>query len=262
MTPATTPTNPEGTRLDGTRALVTGGARGIGAAIADALAAAGADIVLSGRSAGDLDVAAVGLAQRHGVRVWSVAADLSLPDGAERLAEEAWECAGALEVLVNNAGLAHTQPLVDTDAGLWDEVMTVNLRAPALLSARVGARMGRAGGGSIVNIASAAGLRALKDHYSYCVSKAGLVMATKMLALELGPLDVRANVVCPTVVMTDMGRQAWSDEEKSGPMLARIPLGRFADPEDVARAVVFLAGPGSRMINGAEVPVDGGFVVS
>jgi NAD(P)-dependent dehydrogenase (short-subunit alcohol dehydrogenase family) len=140
--------------------------------------------------------------------------------------------------------------------------MAVNLRAPALLGARIGAAMAADGGGAIVNVASLAGLRALPEHYAYCTSKAGLIMATKVLALELGPRGVRANALCPTVVLTEMGQQVWGEQAKAAPMLARIPLGRFGMPADVAEAVVWLASDASGMVNGAELALDGGFTVA
>jgi NAD(P)-dependent dehydrogenase (short-subunit alcohol dehydrogenase family) len=144
----------------------------------------------------------------------------------------------------------------------WDAVMTVNLHAPAMLAADVGGRMAEAGGGRIVTIGSAAALRALPEHYAYCASKAALVMATRVLALELGPRGVRANSVCPTVVLTEMGTQVWGDEAKSAPMLARIPAGHFAQPHDVASAVVYLASPGADMVNGTELVLDGGYLAT
>jgi NAD(P)-dependent dehydrogenase (short-subunit alcohol dehydrogenase family) len=118
------------------------------------------------------------------------------------------------------------------------------------------------GGGSIVNVASLAGLRALREHYAYSASKAALIMATKVLALEFGPAGVRANAVCPTVVLTDMGQQVWGEPAKAAPMLARIPLGHFGVPSDVADAVVWLASDASAMVNGAELALDGGFTVA
>lgn len=248
--------------LEGQRVLVTGGARGIGAAISTALARAGADLVVSGRDGAALDRFATDLSDAHGGRVASVVADLSVPDEVERLAAEAWEALGGLEVLVNNAGITNLARVVDLEHVAWDEVMAVNVRAPALLGSRIGRRMGDAGGGSIVNVSSLAALRALPEHAAYCTSKAALDMLTKVQALELGPLGVRANAVCPTVVMTDMGRQVWGEHEKAAPMLARIPAGRFVAPVEVADAVVFLASDASAMINGIELPIDGGFAVA
>jgi NAD(P)-dependent dehydrogenase (short-subunit alcohol dehydrogenase family) len=250
-------------RLDGRRALVTGASRGIGSAVAEAMAAAGADLVLSGRAAPDLEDLAARLADAHGVRTAVVPADLADAASVEALARDALDAFDGLDVLVNNAGISFPEPVTGLSVEHWDAVMAVNLRAPALLAARVGAAMVEAGrGGKIVNIASAAGLRALPEHYGYCTSKAGLVMATKVLALELGPHDIQANVVCPTVILTEMGQRVWGEAEKAAPMLGRIPAGHFGVPADVANAVLFLASSASDMVNGVELPVDGGYTVS
>jgi NAD(P)-dependent dehydrogenase (short-subunit alcohol dehydrogenase family) len=248
--------------LSNCRALVTGGARGIGAAISQRLAEAGADVVVSGRAKAELDAFAAGLVERTGRKVVGIPADLAEPSAPDRLAERAWAAFDGLDLLVNNAGIAITGPAAELRAADWDEVLAVNLRAPALLAARIGTRMADAGGGRIVTIASVAGLRALREHYSYCASKAALIMATRVLALELGARGVRANSICPTVVLTEMGTKVWGDEAKSAPMLARIPAGHFAQPVDVAEAVLYLASPAGEMINGTELVLDGGYLTT
>ena len=249
-------------RLDGKRTLVTGATKGIGADIARAFASAGARLVLSGRDETELETARRSLTADYGAEVATVAVDLARSDGPDRLAGQAGEAFGGLDVLVNNAGISHTQPVVDTDHARFDETIAVNLRAPALLAAAVGRAMVADGvGGSIINVASAAALAPLAEHYAYCASKAALVMATKVLALELGPHGIRANSVCPTVVLTEMGQRVWGEEEKSAPMLARIPLGRFAVPHEVSDAVVWLASDASSMVNGVEIPIDGGYTM-
>lgn len=249
-------------RLDGKRALVTGATKGIGADIARAFASAGATLILSGRDEAELEAARRTLTDEHGVEVRTVAVDLARGDGPSRLAGVAGDAFGGLDVLVNNAGISHTQPVVDTDAALFDETIAVNLRAPALLAAAVGKSMAAGGtGGSIINVASAAALAPLAEHYAYCASKAALIMATKVLALELGPHGIRANSVSPTVVLTEMGQRVWGEAEKSAPMLARIPLGRFAIPHEVSDAVVWLASDAASMINGVDIPVDGGYTM-
>ncbi|MGA5466457.1 SDR family NAD(P)-dependent oxidoreductase [Mycobacterium sp. NPDC050041] len=249
-------------RLDGKRALITGATKGIGADIARAFAAAGADLVLSGRDEGELDAARTALAERYGAQVRTAAVDLAHPQGPDMLADVAADAFGGLDVLVNNAGISHPQPAVDTDPALFDATIAVNLRAPALLAAAVGAAMVRQGtGGAIITVASAAALAPLPDHYAYCASKAGLVMATKVLARELGPHGIRANSVCPTVVLTEMGQRVWGEEAKAAPMLARIPLGRFAVPHEVSDAVVWLASDAASMVNGVDLPLDGGYTM-
>jgi NAD(P)-dependent dehydrogenase (short-subunit alcohol dehydrogenase family) len=246
--------------LAGRRALVTGASRGIGAAVAAGLAEAGADVVLSGRDRVALEAVAASLP--GDVRTAVIPAELADAAEVERLAASALEVFDGLDILVNNAGLTFPELAADLTVSAWDMTMAVNLRAPALLGARIGTAMAADGGGSIVNVASLAGLRALAEHYAYSASKAALIMATKVLALELGPAGVRCNVVCPTVVLTEMGQQVWGAQAKAAPMLARIPLGRFGVPSDVADAVVFLASDAAAMINGAEIPLDGGFTVA
>jgi NAD(P)-dependent dehydrogenase (short-subunit alcohol dehydrogenase family) len=251
-----------GFRLDGKRALITGATKGIGADIARTFAAAGATLVLSGRDGAELAAAQTALADEFGAEVDIAAVDLAHPDGPARLAELAVDAFGGLDILVNNAGISHPQPVIDTDPGLFDATMAVNLRAPALLAAAVGKVMVHQGtGGSIITVASAAALAPLPDHYAYCASKAGLVMATKVLARELGKHGIRANSVCPTVVLTDMGQRVWGEEAKAAPMLARIPLGRFAVPREVSDTVLWLASDAAAMITGVDIAVDGGYTM-
>ena len=249
-------------RLDGKRVLITGATKGIGADIARAFASAGAKLVLSGRDNEELGAARSDLVGEYGTEIHTTAVDLAQPDGPAELARRAGDVFGGLDVLVNNAGISHPQPVVDTDPALFDATIAVNLRAPALLSSAVGAAMVAAGtGGSIITVASAAALAPLPDHYAYCASKAGLVMATKVLARELGPYGIRANSVCPTVVLTEMGQRVWGEEAKAATMLARIPLGRFAVPQEVSDTVVWLASDAAGMINGVDIPVDGGYTM-
>ena len=244
--------------LAGRRALVTGASRGIGAAVVTGLAAAGADVILSGRDVASLESVAASV---HGVRTAVIPADLAETASVEQLAASALGVFDGLDILVNNAGITFPELAADLTVSAWDMTMAVNLRAPAMLGARIGTAMAADGGGSIVNVASLAGLRALTEHYAYSASKAALIMATKVLALELGPYGVRANAICPTVVLTEMGQQVWGEQKKAAPMLARIPLGRFGVPSDVADAVVWLASDASAMVNGAELALDGGFTV-
>jgi NAD(P)-dependent dehydrogenase (short-subunit alcohol dehydrogenase family) len=248
--------------LDGKRALITGATKGIGADIARTFAAAGAALILSGRDESELAAARSSLTDEFGIEIETVAVDLALPDGPDRLAGLAVAAFGGLDILVNNAGVSHPAPVIATDPDLFDATIAVNLRAPALLASAVGKSMVEQGtGGSIITVASAAALAPLADHYAYCASKAGLVMATKVLARELGAHGIRANSVCPTVVLTEMGQRVWGEEAKAAPMLARIPLGRFAIPREVSDTVLWLASDAASMISGVDVPVDGGYTM-
>lgn len=244
----------------GRRVLVTGASQGIGAAVASEFAAAGSRLVVSARDGQRLESLAVSLRESYGAEVTAVNVDLIDTTEVERLAREALRCYGGLDVVVNNAGVSIPEPVTQLAAESWTRTMNVNLRAPALLCARIGSAMVSAGrGGKIVNISSAAGKVPLADHYAYSTSKAGLAMATRMLALELGPYGIQANAVSPTVVMTEMGQRVWGDPETAAPLLQRVPAGHFAAVSDVVRAVLFLASPESSMINGVDLAVDGGY---
>ncbi|KAK6479754.1 L-xylulose reductase-like [Huso huso] len=168
---------------------------------------------------------------------------------------------GPMDLLVNNAAVATLQPFLEATPQEFEKSFSVNVKA-ALHVAQIVARgmKSRGSGGSIVNFSSQASQCALQDHAVYCATKGALDMLTKVMALELGPHKIRVNSVNPTVVMTAMGRIGWSDPMKAGPMMSRIPLGKFAEVEDVVNAILFLLSEKSAMITGATLPVDGGFL--
>lgn len=243
-------------RLNGKRAVVTGAGKGIGREIAAVLTRCGAGVIAVSRTKSDLD----SLAQEIGCL--TIVADLADAGQAVRAAEEA-VAAGPVDCLVNNAGTSVPQPLLETTAEAFDRTMAVNVRAVLLMTQVVARQMiARGGGGSIVNLSSQASMAALADHAAYCASKGGLDMLTKVMALELGPHQIRVNAVNPTVTLTPMGEMAWGDPKKSGPMLAKIPLGRFAKPAHVAHVVAYLLSDASDMVHGVTLPVDGGFLAT
>ena len=249
--------------LDGKRALITGASRGIGADLARAFAAAGANLVITGRDQAALTERAPPSLMIMGSRSLRSLSISVIPRVSNTSAAQALAAYDGLDVLINNAGISYPELVVDLSADRLDEVLQVNLRAPALLAARIGKAMAEAGSGSIINLASTAGVRALSEHYVYCMTKAALIMATKVLALELGPSGVRANAICPTVTLTEMGQRVWLDHpDKAAPMLDRIPLGRFVYPAEVSEVAVWLASDAAAVINGVELPVDGGLLVT
>lgn len=246
-------------------AVVTGGHRGIGAAISIALANQGADVIIIDRGGSDGSPVRDTL-NKLGRKRYSVKADLADAKSVTEAAAKAIDCVKPrhISILVNNAGVALLDPASSLSAPDWDKTQAVNLRAPFLLAQALFASLAAGGSsppGAIVNVSSAAGGGALAEHAAYCASKAALDMLTKTLALEWGPRGVRVNGVAPTVVLTEMGATVWGPPEKSAPMLARIPLCRFVQPEEVADAVVFLASDAAAMITGQTLSVDGGFNV-
>ena len=186
----------------------------------------------------------------------TIVAELADAAAAKRAAEEA----GEIDLLVNNAAVAILQPFLETTVEGWDTTMAVNLRAILVISQVIAKRMIERGvAGSIVNVSSMAAFQGLRDHAAYCTSKAGLDQLTKVMAVELGEHGIRVNSVNPTVVLTEMGKRAWSDPAKGKPMLERIPLRRFAECDDIASVVCFLLSDSAAMLNSLALPVDGGF---
>jgi L-xylulose reductase len=234
----------------GRRVMVTGAGKGIGRTLVETLRAQGAEVTALTRSAGDVaDLAALG--------VQALAVDLA-DAGATRAALGA---ALPCDFLVNNAGTTELEGFLDTSAEAFDRLMAVNVRAALLVGQHYARdRIARGLPGAIVNVSSAAAFRALPDHASYCASKAALDALTRVMALELGPRGIRVNAVNPTVTLTPMAVKAWSDPEKAGGMLARIPLGRFATPQDVCGVILFLLSDAAAMVSGLAMPVDGGFL--
>lgn len=237
--------------FSGKSVIITGAGKGIGRATARLLAARGAEVVALSRTQADLD------ALRDDIGGRSVAVDLSDPASARAAMAEAGTC----DFLVNCAGTNVLESVLDmTDAG-YETVLRINLHA-ALICAQefARARVAAGGGGAIVNVTSIAGHRGFQDHVCYAASKAGLEGATRVMARELGPHGIRVTALAPTVTMTELAAAAWSDPAKSGPMLARHPIGRFAEAEDVARCIALLLSQDAGMITGAVLAVDGGFL--
>jgi NAD(P)-dependent dehydrogenase (short-subunit alcohol dehydrogenase family) len=235
------------------RVLVTGAGKGIGREIAAMLHRFNAQVVALSRTEKDLQ----SLQEEIGCE--TIVAELGDPEAARQAAEEA----GKIDLLVNNAAIAILEPFLKTTVEAWDKTMAVNLRAVMIVSQVVAKQMiDRGIAGSIVNVSSMASFQALHNHAAYCASKAGLDQLTAVMAVELGEHRIRVNSVNPTVVLTEMGKRAWSDPAKGGPMLARIPLRRFAECEDVASVVCFLLTEGASMLNGLALRIDGGFLVA
>lgn len=242
--------------LAGKLAVVTGAASGIGAAIAEAFAAKGARVAL-------LDMNREAAAFRAASLPGAAAFACNVTDATSVAASVAdvQAAMGSIDILVNSAGIVDLAPAEDLGAVAWDRTIAVNLTGSFLMAQAVGRAMIAAGrGGRIVNLASQAGSVAIDGHVAYCASKFGIIGVTKTLALEWGRHGITVNSISPTVVLTDLGRKAW-DGPKGEAMKAQIPTGRFAEPQEIAAAAVFLASAEAAMINGADLLVDGGYTV-
>ncbi|MBA3387789.1 MAG: glucose 1-dehydrogenase [Rubrobacter sp.] len=244
--------------LIGKKALVTGATKGMGRHAAVALANVGADVFLSGRHEGELAECAQEV-RALGRRAETAAAELADVDAVRRLGETAIETMGGIDVLVNNAGVALLEPVLDVTVEKWDAQLDVNLKAPFFLAQTVARAMVESGrGGKIINISSTAGLIGVPKHAAYCASKGGLLALTKTLAFELGPHNIQVNAICPAIVMTPMGRQVWDHPGVREEALEKMPVGRFGKEVDVSAAVVYLASSASDWMSGSQLVVDGG----
>jgi NAD(P)-dependent dehydrogenase (short-subunit alcohol dehydrogenase family) len=239
-------------------ALVTGAAQGIGKAIALLFASKGADLVLVDLKEGVKDLAEE--IAKLGRRALPIVADLTDFSSLPKVVKKAMDTFSKIDILVNNAGVAILDDAENLSEEAWDKTMDINLKAPFLLSQLVGREMIKRKSGKIINIASQAGIVALDRHVAYCTSKAGLIAMTKVLALEWGEFGINVNAIAPTVVLTELGRKAWAGEVGEA-MKQKIPLRRFALPEEIAAAALFLASNASDMITGTTLVVDGGYTI-
>lgn len=243
--------------LTGRVAVVTGGASGIGAAVASALAARGARVaVLDVRA----DVSAAAADDLAGTGHLGVACDVTDQDSVDTAVARVVEATGRIDVLVNCAGIVALAPAEYLGPDAWARTLDVNLTGTHRVTQAAGRHMLAAGYGRVVTIASQAAHVGIDGHAAYCASKAGLLGLTRVLALEWGGRGVTVNTVSPTVVLTALGRSAWANEAGLRHQ-DEIPTGRFATPAEIAAAVLFLAGDAAGMVNGADLRVDGGFTI-
>jgi NAD(P)-dependent dehydrogenase (short-subunit alcohol dehydrogenase family) len=241
-------------------AIVTGGARGIGLAIAKRYVAEGAKVVIADidAAAGEAAASALGQAQCR-----FVATDVGAPRDAENVVAEACRLFGGLDILVNNAGIVHAADFLDIAEADFDRVMRVNLKGAFLVGQAAARRMValvRAGKppGAIINMTSINARVAIPNQVPYCVSKGGLDQLTKVMALSLAPHGVRVNAIGPGSIMTDILKAVGADREAKRRILSRTPLGRIGEPDEIASIAVFLASADSSYMTGETIYADGG----
>ncbi|MGB3455386.1 MAG: 2-dehydro-3-deoxy-D-gluconate 5-dehydrogenase KduD [Litorimonas sp.] len=244
--------------LSGKTALVTGANTGLGQGMAVALAEAGADVVLVGRSAPTDTIARVEAAGRT---AWDIRADLMKTDAARGALDAAIEAAGPVDILVNNAGIIRRNDAVDFTEEDWDDVMDVNLKTLFFLSqAFANHCIAREARGKIVNIASMLSYQGGIRVASYTASKSGVMGLTRLMANEWAGKGINANAIAPGYFATNNTAALQADEDRNAAILGRIPAGHWGQPEALGGAVVFLASPASDYVHGITLPVDGGWL--
>ncbi len=248
--------------LEGKVAVVTGASRGIGRAIALRLAQAGAKVVVSSRKLENVQIVADEI-EAAGGKAMAFQAHVGQTDEVTALVAQTVETFGQVDVAINNAATnPHFGPLLTADEGQVDKILDTNLKGVFRVCKAVVPQMEKQGGGKIINLASVAGLRASPGMGVYGISKAAVIMLTQVLAAELGHANIQVNAIAPGVIKTRFSRVLWQTPQIAGPILGRLPLGRFGEPEDVARLALYLASPASDYVTGAVFLVDGGMNVA
>lgn len=257
-------------RLDGRRAIVTGAARGFGAAIARRLAEAGARVAVADRRGDEADATAARIAAETGADCWGQQVDVSDEDSVAALFESAAQRWGPVDLLVNNAGVFSNYYVTDMPRDEWARILDVNVTGTFLCSRAAARSMSPRGAGVIVNVASVDALApSAEGLLHYTTSKHAIAGLTRSLAMELAPAGIRVNAVCPGAAMTEGAIELVSEGAPAGidleaqwaGIVDRTPLGRLCEPDEIGRAVVFLASDMAEFVTGVLLPVDGGILV-
>lgn len=244
--------------LEGKVTVITGAARGIGRAIALRFSQAGAKVVVSDREQKDVQVVADEIKNADGDAL-AVQAHVGHLDQLEALVRQTVETYGRVDVMVNNAGInPHFGPLLAADEGQVEKTLDVNLKGVFRGCKAVVPQMEKQGGGKIINIASVGGFRPGPGSGLYGISKAGVIMLTEVLAVELGPANIQVNAIAPGIIKTRFSQALWQSPEVAEQALRSLPAGRFGVPEEVANLALYLASPASDFVTGAVFTIDGG----
>jgi NAD(P)-dependent dehydrogenase (short-subunit alcohol dehydrogenase family) len=246
-------------RLDGKVAVVTGGTRGLGRAIADALCSAGADVALSARQLESAERAAAVIGETSGRKVLGIAADVTVRDDVEKMIERVLSTLGRIDILVNNAGVNIRGPIEELSEGDWDAVVDTNLKGPWLCCRAVARLMKAQKWGRVINVSSMLGEISLPGRSPYASSKGGLTLLTKTLALEWAKDGINVNALCPGPFATEINTPLLNDPVARAQMESNVPLARWGDPVELGPAAVFLASDASSFMTGATLFIDGGY---
>jgi NAD(P)-dependent dehydrogenase (short-subunit alcohol dehydrogenase family) len=246
-------------RLDGKTAWVTGGARGLGREMAQALGSAGAAVIVTSRSQAAAEAAARDLAERHKIRALGLGADVTRVEDVRSVVERAERELGGVDILVNNAGINVRKPTVELSPEEWNSVIETNLTGAFLCTRAAAPGMIRKRWGRIIHVSSILGLVGVAGRPAYAASKGGLILLARTQALELAPYGVTVNAICPGPFPTDMNKPLLEDPAKYRDFAARIPLGRWGELSEIHGAAIFLASPASSFVTGIALPVDGGW---
>lgn len=246
-------------RIDGKVALVTGGARGLGRTMATALAQAGADVAITGRTLAPCAEAASEISAATGRRCRAFQADVTVAADVDHLVSAVEAEYSRIDILINNAGTNIRGVIEQLTEADWDTVVDTNLKGPFLCARAIGPGMVRRGWGRVINLGSVLGVIALAGRAPYASSKAGIINLTRVLALEWAGTGVTANAICPGAFGTEMNRQLLDDPVKYQEFVKRIPMGRWGEPEELGGAVVFLASEAASYVTGSSLFVDGGW---
>lgn len=246
-------------RLDGRRALVTGGSKGLGRVIAQALAEAGAEVVISSRTLSECEAAAAEICDSTGQRTFAFAADVTQAADIERLKTEAENALGPIDILVNNAGINIRGSVAELSEEDFDTVITANLKGPFLCARAFGPAMCQRGWGRVINLGSIMSVVSLPGRAPYASAKAAVLGLTRTLALEWATAGVTVNAICPGPFATEMNRQLLNDPAKYRDFVSRIPMGRWGELHEIAGAAIFLASEAASYVTGSALFVDGGW---
>ncbi|MBC2705431.1 SDR family NAD(P)-dependent oxidoreductase [Desulfobacula sp.] len=247
-------------KLEGRKAIVTGGSRGIGRAIALMYAKEGADILVNYHSNDAAAKETVGEIEKLGRKAVAVAADVASYESAQNMVEECVKQLGGVDIVVNNAGVSKPSMLLKMKEEDWDAIIDIHLKAAFNTTQAAGRHMKEQKSGKIINVISTAGIFGTVGQINYASAKAGIIGFTKSASRELGRYGINVNVICPGITKTEMTGKLQTDEKLKKIYEGRIQLGRFAEPEEIAPAFVFLASDDASYITGQVLGVDGGYI--